>query len=281
MACVSGGAAQTPSPAASSTALERRLLLEGAQADNPWAILPHRTNYILLFTLASNIEGTPTIDGGTEVDLDSVESKFQLSFKYPLGRGMIFGRGTLFFGYTQLAFWQVWNASESQPFRETVYEPELFMTFQTAVPYWLGLNVRLLTIGIAHQSNGRGGERFSRGWDRIYGSAVFDVGNFVLGIRPWFVIPGTDDDNPDIEAYMGYGELRASYGFGNHVFTVMTRNNLRFSGNRGAIELDYSFPITKRVKGYLQYFSGYGESLIDYNRPVDRVGFGFLLADWI
>jgi len=36
-----------------------------------------------------------------------------------------------------------------------------------------------------------------------------------------------------------------------------------------------------KVKGYVQVFSGYGQSLIDYNRYTNGVGIGFALSDWI
>jgi phospholipase A1 len=61
----------------------------------------------------------------------------------------------------------------------------------------------------------------------------------------------------------------------------MLRNNLR-DDNRGAVELSYSFPIRHtRLKGYLKYFNGYGESLIDYNHRIQSFGVGFLLSDWL
>ena len=87
------------------------------------------------------------------------------------------------------------------------------------------------------------------------------------------------DDNPDIDKYMGHFELTSIYQWDEQNFSFMLRNNLR-SENKGAVQLDWSFPMGSRFKGYVQYFNGYGESLIDYNHTVQRFGFGILLTDF-
>jgi phospholipase A1 len=61
----------------------------------------------------------------------------------------------------------------------------------------------------------------------------------------------------------------------------MLRNNLQLDENRGAMELDWSFPMVKQIRGFVQYFNGYGEVLLNYNERVQRIGVGFLLADWL
>ena len=79
---------------------------------------------------------------------------------------------------------------------------------------------------------------------------------------------------------MGYFELSGTWEQNDYEFSLMLRNNLN-SPNYGAIQLDASFPIWGRVRGVVQYFNGYGESLIDYNHRVNRLGFGILLTEML
>ncbi|MDO6805090.1 phospholipase A, partial [Wenyingzhuangia sp. 1_MG-2023] len=62
---------------------------------------------------------------------------------------------------------------------------------------------------------------------------------------------------------------------------IMLRNNLDTTNNRGAVEMDFTFPLTRKLKGFVQYFNGYGDSLIDYNHWQERLGVGIKLTDWL
>ena len=89
-----------------------------------------------------------------------------------------------------------------------------------------------------------------------------------------------DDDNRDIEFYLGHFEWMGFYQWKDRTLSVMLRNNLR-SDNRGAVEIGWSFPISSKIKAYVKYFNGYGESLIEYNNSLQSVGFGVLISDWL
>ena len=106
-----------------------------------------------------------------------------------------------------------------------------------------------------------------------------------MSFKPWYRIPeeASDDDNPDITDYMGHGELSAAYKWDKHVFSAMSRNNIESGFSKGAVELAWSFPLGDwpYLKGYLHWYSGYGESLIDYNSHVNTIGIGISLTDWL
>ena len=266
------------------TALKRRQLIETLTEYEPFVLTPHKTNYILLaaYNTSSPHEGPFRAQFADEaIPLDHAEAKFQLSLKIPIAENLIGDQGDIYMAYTNRSFWQVYNQEVSAPFRETNHEPEAWMRFRHD---WslVGFRNVINDIGIVHQSNGRSG-LLSRSWNRIYLQSIFQKDNLYLAFKPWWRIPedASDDDNPDIDDYLGNFELGGLYQLERHSLAVMLRNNLRFDDNRGAIQVDWSFPFTKRLRGYLQWFSGYGESLIDYNASVNSIGLGLLLTDWL
>ena len=169
------------------------------------------------------------------------------------------------------------------PFRETNHEPEAWVQFQ---PGWeiFGFKNTWNSFGINHQSNGRGGT-LSRSWNRLFAWLTVERGNLAMSFKPWYRIPENDedDDNPDITDYLGHFELSATYKWRENVFSVMSRNNLESGFEKGTVELSWSFPLWgwPYLKGYVQYFNGYGRSLIDYNQHSNVIGLGFSLTDWL
>jgi phospholipase A1 len=251
----------------------------------PFTLMAHKPNYILV--AAHNFSRyDPTAYrqqyDDPNIGLDDTEAQFQISIKTPLAIGL-FDAVDLYAAYTNRSFWQVYNSDISRPFRETNHEPEIWAQFH---PNWkfFGFNNTFNSVGLVHQSNGQGGE-LSRSWNRIYANFVFERENFAMSVKPWYRIPedDEDDDNPDITDYLGHYELRAAYKWREHVFSGMSRNNLESDFSKGAVELGWSFPLGSYpyLKGYVQYFNGYGESLIDYNQHTNRIGVGIALTDWL
>ena len=235
---------------------------------------PYKMNYLLPITY----------DFVSHPGRKDTETKFQISFKKSLAKDLFGTKNELFLGYTQTSWWQ--TSEKSSPFRETNYMPELFMVF----PYLKKQSpLKAYTIGILHQSNGQGGT-ISRSWNRIYLNGIFQKDGVFIIPRVWYRIPehkkrniydSSGDDNPDIYKYLGYGDLRISYPYKRHLFTLLLRDNFKFDGtNRGAVQFDWTFPLPwiSDTFGYLQIFSGYGESLIDYNKRNDKIGLGFAIT---
>jgi len=259
--------------------ISRRLRLEADTRDQVWVITPMRPNYLMPVTYADRINTKPWEAIQDDIEYDHVEVKFQISFKFIVWEEFLSPNADLYAGYTQVSVWQAYNFDESSPFRDTNYEPELFLLFNTENEIW-GMKNRVIKLGAVHQSNGRGGDTLSRSWNRVYAEALFERGNFALSLKPWYRIPedDEDDDNKNIERYYGYGEARAAYKMGHYLISATGRNNLKVDGNKGAIELNWSFPLG-RMRGFVQYFVGYGETLLDYDFYHQRVGIGVMLSD--
>lgn len=231
-------------------------------------LYPYHENYLLPFSY----------DTKKRNDREQVETKFQLSVKKPISHNFFGFNETINFGYTHTSWWQLYE--ESAPFRETNYKPEIFVT----VPYGKTNETSLkgFKFGLLHESNGQK-EPQSRSWNRVYLESYFQVDNLFMIPRVWYKLPEKkeDDDNPDINDYMGYGDLTLLYPYKKHTFKLLLRNNLKLNDkNKGFAEFDWTFPFfnSKNTFGYIQLSSGYGDSLIDYNKEINRISFGISLS---
>jgi phospholipase A1 len=220
---------------------------------------------------------------------NNMEVEFQLSLQKPLSYDLLGLDEYISLAYTQKVWWQTY--SDSAPFRETNYSPEIFMTIPSRYEVDMLSNLKMIQFGYRYQSNGQDGYR-SRSWNRLFLSSFWQFENLFLKAQVWYRIPedkkGEDfytglnpnasgDDNPDIEEYLGYGDITFKYLYGKNQFGLMLRNNLKEEGNRGAVQLDWSAPLhlSKNSYWYAKVFNGYGESLIDYDRSVTKISFGF------
>ena len=239
-------------------------------------IQPYRRNYILPVTYNDRVNRTLIDDTGESFRAENVEMKFQLSFELPVWAEILEQDLDLYFAYTQLSFFQAYNREYSSPFRDTVYEPELGLDWHPGLEF-MDWRLKSLRLAFDHQSNGRA-EPLSRSWNRLIGQVQVERDNLGLGLRLWQRIgeDAEDDDNPDITDFLGHGELYLGYDQGRHRYGLMLRNPL----GHGAVQLGWSYLLNERMRFYLQYFNGYGESLIDYDHRVNRLGAGFLLNEW-
>ena len=265
-----------------SSAISKRLDQEKSTEDLPFVIAPHKPNYLIIgHNFSSPNSSTFAHQFPNEnVQFDDQELKFQISLKFPVWNNIFGDNGDLYLAYTNRSFWQAFNKDLSSPFRDSNHEPEAWLQFDND---WriFGFTNRVINVGAVHQSNGRAGE-LSRSWNRLFATFVFEHENTYFYIKPWYRIPESEnvDNNPDITHYMGNFEFQGIYKYNKHSFGLMARNNFE-SDNKGALQLDWTFPISDKLKGYVQWFNGYGESLIDYNHHVNSIGIGVKLTDWL
>lgn len=238
---------------------------------------PHQPTYLIATRTAhpNNAPYRPFQDiTKLGTNLAHSELVFQLGFKLKLVEDAFDKPLDLWFGYTQNSFWQAANHQASSPFRETNYQPELMAVMPLHFSV-LGVRARFLNLGIVHQSNGQS-STLSRSWNRVYLQAGLEGGGWTVLGRVWKRIneAPSDDDNPNIVDYMGRGDLNVTYRRDGSDYSALLRHN--FSTGRGAVQLSWAFPLAGHFKGYTQLFSGYGQSLIDYNYYQNVLGIGLL-----
>ncbi len=225
------------------------------------------------------------------------ETKLQLSVRTKIAKGLLKNGGeddddhdSLWVAYTQKSYWQLFNSELSRPFRTTDHEPELIYIYPHQIALPGGWNYRLSGLGLVHQSNGQS-LPLSRSWNRAY---LMGAAEKVLGQESSLRLQGRiwnrlresgDDENPGIQNYIGRAELAGSWKVNNaHTVGVTLRHSLRSEG-RGSASAEWMIapsasPNYTGLRYHLQLFSGYGDSLIDYNRRRTALSFGLSLVDW-
>ncbi|MGC4077024.1 MAG: phospholipase A [Rubrivivax sp.] len=279
-----GAPVEDPAQPKSSSLLSRYWELDRADKRGIFNFVGYRPSYVMPVHYTDRINRSPKTPTHPEVDQPNyrnVEAKFQLSVRAKLAQGLLLPDADLWFGYTQQVLWQIWNTTDSKPFRNADYEPELIYivpTPQSLQQLPLGWRWRYTELGLAHQSNGQS-DPLSRSWNRTYLGAGFERGPWTLQARiaDRMSESRADDDNPDLVHYRGRADFTLGWASGPHAASLLYRTTLQ-EGRTGAFQFEYSYPVfsdqPNGLRWYFQLFSGYGETLTDYNFRQNSIGLG-------
>lgn len=221
---------------------------------------------------------------------DDPVAKFQISFKYRLMQlsnqdGKHYEK-TFQFAYTQRSLWDI--DATSSPFYDTSYMPELM--FQMVAPLPDNPDAWFSVLGaqafFKHESNGRDGPN-SRSMNTAGARGALVVGpldQWHAIIAPeLFAYVSSLEDNEDLKDYRGFTRFRV----------VLEKNNRRpalaytfYAGkdfSHPTHQFDLTVPFRTRwlqieTSFLVQYFRGYGESLLDYKERSETVRFGLSLV---
>lgn len=249
--------------------------------DNDFGLTPYKVNYLLPFgyTSASYKSFIPTDE------YKYFEAELQVSLKLYIGSNLLGLDESYYVSYSHKAFWQIYT--ESSPFRETNYGPEAFMIIPISDSSSI-FNLKSIKIALAHNSNGQGNSldesyylasqnpnNRSRSVNYVYSTLSFQYNTLMSELKFWVPLyePKKENDNPDLMDYTGYTSIKFNYFLNKNMFTLMGRGNI--DTGKGAVEFTYSYPIIDDVYLYAKVFSGYGESLIDYNHNLTKYSIGF------
>lgn len=252
----------------------------------------------LAFVMSGGVNPPPSIGAGTPPDYKHAETKIQLSVRTKVAKGLLKSgdadaddQDSLWFGYSQQSYWQLFSGNISRPFRTTDHEPEVIYIYPHQIALPGGWNYRLSGVGLVHQSNGQS-DQLSRSWNRTYlmGAAEKVLGpdsSLRLQGRIWDRLreSAVDDENPGIENYIGRAELNATWQINKaNTLGVTLRHSLR-SEAKGSTRIDWMMapaasPNYTGLRYHVQLFNGYGDSLLDYNKRRNVLSVGLSLVDW-
>ena len=226
------------------------------------------------------------------------EARLQLSVRTKVAKGLLTsgsgdeaGSDSVWLGYTQQSYWQLFHGGISRPFRTTDHEPEVVYIYPHMIDLPGGWKYRLSGLGLTHQSNGQS-LPLSRSWNRVYlmGAAEKDLGgdaSLTLQARVWQRLRESSgsDDNPGISDFIGRAEVAGTWQINKlHSLGMTVRHSLK-SEARGSVKLEWMKASTAiadsaALRYHVQLFSGYGDSMIDYNRRRNVLSVGLSLVDW-
>ena len=252
-----------------------------------FVVRTYRPNYLLPvhYTSSQRIPRSPTQAAPSSYDdYMYLEAKFQISLRTKALEDFALSGADLWLAYTQQSLWQIYDHKDSRSFRSNDYQPEAtFIVPMDQLPFSrlpFGWRWRMAQFGFAHQSNGES-DPLSRSWNRVYLGAGFERESVGLQLRVHRrVFRSGSDDNPDLTRYVGDGEMLATYVTGATIAALTWKAALR-SPARGSLQLDWTYPFRRDrpdgLRWYVQIFTGYGETLLDYNHRQTSVGGGVSL----
>ncbi|MDT0691286.1 phospholipase A [Salegentibacter sp. F188] len=205
---------------------------------------------------------------------DNSDAKYQISFKQLLSRNTLPLNTYLFLTYTQKAFWDLY--SFSSPFSDINFNPGIGL----GKPIFNKDNklMAMAYLQYEHESNGRD-SIYSRTWNRLSLSFETDLSSRTsLRVKAWLPF-SYKIDNPDLIEYMGYGEVNLSYDLQPEKWTMdlQLRKGSNLDDWKGSVRAQLFYNPFKMTNQYLmlEWYNGYGESLLDYDqfRSMIRVGY--------
>jgi phospholipase A1 len=221
-------------------------------------------------------EDTYFVIGGPlnkNINSNTADATFQLSIRQRLTQSILPFNTFLYLTYTQRSFWDIF--AESSPFRDTNYNPGV------GLGKYLIHNNKLMGgafVQLEHQSNGRDGLE-SRSWNFISLTGKYFF-NMRLSLKMQVWIPYVDGgENQDLLDYRGLGVASMDYiSLNNRVWLSADINPRKGWGDMN-VTLGAGYKVSRASNQYiyLQFYNGYAEGLLDYNKFASYLRLGFCI----
>lgn len=218
------------------------------------------------------ITGVPT---NNPITKNNSDIKYQISFKQKVTKATLPLNSYLFLTYSQKAFWNVYSLSS--PFEEINFNPGVGL----AKPVFNkeGKIFGLAELKFEHESNGRD-SLSSRSWNRITGVFNTPLGRrTILSVKAWVPIAYTEN-HPDLLDFVGLGEVKVEQTIINNrlIADLSVRKGLEgLKGSASARVLYKLFNNSGNQYLMLEWFAGYAESLMDYDKYTSMVRIGYVI----
>ena len=217
------------------------------------------------------ITGVPTHTG---ISKETADAKYQISFKQLITRHTLPFNTQLFITYTQKSFWDVY--AFSSPFQEVNFNPGIGF----GKPLFNNGDklVGLTEFKIEHESNGRD-SIYSRSWNSISLSYHTRISKkTLLSIKTWFPF-SYKSDNPKLIKYIGYGEINLVHNISNDLQLELNAKKGNQWNWKGSLRSRLIYSIAKRTNQYimLEWFNGYGENLIAFDKYRSMLRIGYII----
>jgi len=202
----------------------------------------------------------------------TADAKFQISIRQRLTKTVLPFNSFLMLTYTQKSFWDIYE--KSAPFADNNYNPGLMLAKPLVQD---NLLKGLVNIAFEHESNGKDTVE-SRSWNYFVVSGVyFFNAYFSAQAKVWEGWLGKE--NNDLFKYRGYGLIALNYRSLNDKFWASFIINPRSNFKDFNTQIELNFKLNPKMNQYLfiQWYNGYGESLLEYNQYASMVRLGICI----
>ena len=214
-----------------------------------------------------------TVLGGKPDGYNS-DVKFQISFQQRLTKSVLPFHTYLYLFYSQKAIWHVFR--NSLPFHDLNFNPGIGLSKHIVLKNRL---VGKLTVMLEHESNGRDGIS-SRSWNKISIAGEAYISPYLMAHAKYWIPIVDGQYNKDILRYSGISQAGFQSMSNDDKWvldvTLVKRKGWNFNFNT-IIQLGYRINHNSNQFIMLQYYNGYGETMLDYNQYHSRIRFGLLI----
>ena len=216
------------------------------------------------------ITGAPT---NKHLNKSTADIKFQVSIRQLLFKNLLPRNQILALTYTQKSFWNIYE--QSSPFADNNYNPGLSLSRPVTHN---GALIGFTSIAFEHESNGKDSlDNRSCNYFVLSGVYLFND-MFSTQIKIWG--GWLSGENKDLYSkYRGYGLFAINYKSQRDRIWCSLVINPRDKLKSFNTQIEVSYKPNRNTTPYifLQWYNGYGESLLEYNKYTSMIRVGICL----